>query len=138
MQQPPTLALPSPTLSPLSGTFRGFLRLLTWVLGVEHLQSVHHGASKNVSVLLAAKVEAVDLAGIPPLVEGQRGLVVLQPLGDGAVDHHLQVGRRGEEERRGDDSITDCCYSTGGEGTGEERRKQEELGVEWKRGKQRR
>lgn len=66
----------------------------TCVLGVEHLQGMHHGTGKHVGVLLAAKVEAVDLAGVAPLVEGLRGLVVLQPLGNGTVYHHLGVEQK--------------------------------------------
>lgn len=63
----------------------------TCLLGVEHLQSMHHGTGEDVGVLLAAKVQAVDLSGVSPLVEGLRGLVVLQPLGNGTVDHHLEM-----------------------------------------------
>ncbi len=70
----------------------------TCVLGVEHLKGVHHGTSKYVGVLLAAKVEAVDLPGVTPLVEGLRGLVVLQPLGNGTVYHHLETFMRRKEE----------------------------------------
>lgn len=63
---------------------------------------MHHGTGKYVGVLLAAKVEAVDLTGIAPLVEGLCGLVVLQPLGNGTVYHHLQtsVNRGGTDKRR--------------------------------------
>lgn len=63
----------------------------TCVLGVEHLQGMHHGTGKYVGILLAAEVKAVDLSGVAPLVEGQRGLVVLQPLGNGTVYHHLET-----------------------------------------------
>lgn len=52
---------------------------------------MHHGAGKDVGILLAAKVKAVDLAGVTPLVEGERRLVVLQTLWDGTVDHHLET-----------------------------------------------
>ena len=51
---------------------------------------MHHGTGEYVGVLLAAEVEAVDLSGVAPLVEGLRGLVVLQPLGNGTVYHHLE------------------------------------------------
>lgn len=69
----------------------------TSLLRVKHLQRVHHGAGEDVGVLLAAKVEAVDLTSVAPLVEGQGGLIVLQTLGDGTVDHHLEEQ---QEERR--------------------------------------
>lgn len=72
----------------------------TCVLRVEHLQGVHHGAGEYVGVLLAAEVEAVDLPGVTPLVEGLRGLVVLQPLGNGTVDHHLEASTAGKGKRR--------------------------------------
>lgn len=69
---------------------------LTCVLRVEHLQGMHHGTGEYVGILLAAKVEAVDLPGIAPLVEGLRGLVVLEPLGNGTVYYHLEKERGGE------------------------------------------
>lgn len=50
---------------------------------------MHHGTGEYVGVLLAPKVEAVDLPSVTPLVEGLRGLVILQPLGNGTVYHHL-------------------------------------------------
>ena len=56
-----------------------------------HLQRLEHGGCEHVRVVLAGEVEAVDLLVVPPLVEGGRGLVVLQPLQDGAVDHHLHT-----------------------------------------------
>lgn len=71
---------------------------LTCILSVEHLQGVHHGTGKHIRVLLAAEVKAVHLPRIAPLVEGLRGLVVFQPLGNGTVYHHL---RGTGEEREG-------------------------------------
>lgn len=62
---------------------------LTRLLRVEHLQGVHHGTGKYISVLLAAKVETVDLSGVTPLMEGLCGLVVLQPLRNRTVYDHL-------------------------------------------------
>lgn len=76
---------------------------LTCVLRIKHLQCMHHGTGKYVCILLATKVEAVDLSGITPLVEGLCGLVVLQPLGNGTVYHHLQTSvnqKREETETR--------------------------------------
>lgn len=64
---------------------------LTCILRVEHLQGVHHGTGKHISVLLAAEVKAVHLPGIAPLVEGLRSLVIFQPLGNGTVYHHLPI-----------------------------------------------
>lgn len=68
---------------------------------------MHHGTGKHVGVLLAAEVQAIDLPGVPPLVEGLRGLVVLQPLGNGTVYYHLKRSMmsgwgKGNEERGND------------------------------------
>lgn len=52
---------------------------------------MHHGAGEDIGVLLAAKVEAIDLAGVTPLVKGECSLVVLQTLWDGTVDYHLET-----------------------------------------------
>lgn len=52
---------------------------------------MHHGTCEDIGILLAAKVEAVHLSGISPLVEGLCSLIVLQPLRDGAIYHHLMV-----------------------------------------------
>ena len=59
---------------------------------------MHHGTGEYVGILLAAKVESVDLPGISPLVEGLCGLVVLEPLGNGTVYYHLEKDRKGERE----------------------------------------
>lgn len=65
---------------------------------------MHHGTGKYIGILLAAKVEAVDLSGIAPLVEGLRGLVVLEALGNGTVYHHLMTmmskREKGKEETK--------------------------------------
>ncbi len=71
-------------------------RTTTCVLGVEHLQGVHHGTGKNIGILFAAEVEAVDLPGVTPLVEGLCGLVVLQPFGNGTVYHLLDASMTSE------------------------------------------
>lgn len=86
----------SPTLP--SGATGKLIDRLTGVLGVEHLQGVHHGTGEYIGVLLAAKVEAVDLSGVTPLVEGLRGLIVLQTLGDCTVYHHLVTTTTGREK----------------------------------------
>lgn len=59
--------------------------------GIQALQGVHHAVGKLAGILFAAEVEPPDLAGIAPLVEVGRGLVVLQPLHDGTVDDHLRA-----------------------------------------------
>ena len=50
---------------------------------------MQHAVGEQGGVLLAAEVEAPHLPRVPPLVEVGRGLVVLQPLDDWTVDHHL-------------------------------------------------
>lgn len=60
---------------------------------------MHHGTGKYIGILLAAKVEAVDLSGIAPLVEGLRGLVVLEALGNGTVYHHLEKSMMSKREK---------------------------------------
>lgn len=55
------------------------------------LQGIGHADRKLRSVLLAAEVEAPDLAGITPLVEYGSGLIVLDTSNDGTVDNHLLV-----------------------------------------------
>lgn len=56
-----------------------------------HLERVHHGPGERFRVLLAGEVQAVHELGVPPLVERRRGLVVLEPLDDRAVDDDLVV-----------------------------------------------
>lgn len=65
--------------------------VLTCILGVEHLQSMHHGTGKYVGILFAAEVESVDLPGITPLVKSLRRLVVLETFGNGTIYHHLMI-----------------------------------------------
>lgn len=50
-----------------------------------------HGAGKKSSILFTAKVQPPHLFGIPPLVEGWCGLIILYPFDNGTVDHHLLV-----------------------------------------------
>lgn len=61
----------------------------TLFLTFQRLQGTGHACGELCGVLLAAKVEAPDLAGIPPLVEVGGGLVILETPDDGAVDDHL-------------------------------------------------
>lgn len=60
----------------------------------QHLQGMHHAVGKEGGVLLAAEVQPPHLPGVPPLVEVGCGLIVLQPLDDWTVDHHLGVSGR--------------------------------------------
>lgn len=76
----PTAGLRGP-LCPLLLTFQG-------------LQGTGHACGELSGVLLAAEVEAPDLAGVPPLVEVGGGLVILETPDDGAVDDHLAGGER--------------------------------------------
>lgn len=63
-------------------------------LTFQRLQGTGHACRELCGVLLAAKVEAPDLAGVPPLVEVGGGLVILETPDDGAVDDHLAGGER--------------------------------------------
>ena len=56
-----------------------------------HLERSKHGRSEYLGVVLTRKVEPVNLLLIPPLVEGLRRLVVLQPLQYGTIDHNLKL-----------------------------------------------
>lgn len=75
------------------GAGQGSLRPLS--LTFQCLQGAGHAGGKLGGVLLAAEVEAPDLAGVAPLVEVGRGLIVLETPDDGAVDDHLA----GQESR---------------------------------------
>lgn len=55
-----------------------------------HLERVHHGAREAVGVLAAREVESVHVAGVPPLVERGRRLVVLEAADDAAVYYYLE------------------------------------------------
>jgi hypothetical protein len=61
---------------------------------VQGFEGGEHGLGEPVRVLFGTEVETVDLAVVPPLVEGWRGLIILETLQDGTVDDHLQGGRR--------------------------------------------
>lgn len=51
-----------------------------------------HAIGKQSSILLAAKVEAPDLPGIPPLMEIGCSLVIFEASGDWTVYYHLKKG----------------------------------------------
>lgn len=55
---------------------------LTSFLGIHDVQGEQHGIGECGCLFLTCKVQAVDLAGISPLVEGRRCLIVLQPFHD--------------------------------------------------------
>lgn len=61
----------------------------TSILSAEDVEGKEHGVGEGGGLLLAGKVEAIDLPGVPPLVEGRGGLVVLEALHYGVVDNHL-------------------------------------------------
>lgn len=69
---------------------------LASILSAEDVEGEEHGVGEGGRLLLAGEVEAIDLPGVPPLVEGRGGLVVLEALHYGVVDHHL----RGTRKRR--------------------------------------
>lgn len=62
----------------------------TSILSAEDVEGKKHGVGEGGGLLLAGKVEAIDLPGVPPLVEGRGGLVVLEALHYGVVDNHLR------------------------------------------------
>lgn len=57
----------------------------------EYLQRMLHSVGEEHGIFLAAKVQSPHLSHVPPLVEARCGLVILQALGNRAVDHHLLV-----------------------------------------------
>jgi len=61
----------------------------TSILSAEDVEGEEHGIGEGGGLLLAGEVEAIDLPGVPPLVEGRGGLVVLEALHYGVVDDHL-------------------------------------------------
>ena len=62
---------------------------LTSILSAEDVEGKEHGVGEGGGLLLACEVEAIDLPGVPPLVEGGGGLVVLEALHYGVVYNHL-------------------------------------------------
>lgn len=61
----------------------------TSILSTEDVECKEHSVGEGGGLLLAGEVEAIDLPGVPPLVEGRRGLVVLEALHYRVVDNHL-------------------------------------------------
>lgn len=53
--------------------------LLTSFLGIHDVQGKQHGIGERGRLLLTGEVQAIDLAGVSPLVEGWCRLIVLQP-----------------------------------------------------------
>lgn len=70
------------------------MKAITSILSAEDVEGEQHGVGEGGGFLLAGKVEAVDLPGIPPLVEGWGSLVVLETLHDGVVNNHLRAAIR--------------------------------------------
>lgn len=68
--------------------------LTSTVRRTEDVEGEQHGVGEGGGLLLTGKVQPIDLAGVTPLMEGRGGLVVLQALDDGVVDHNLPWGRR--------------------------------------------
>lgn len=56
-----------------------------------HIQGMMHGPGKVLRITLTRKVESVDIFGVAPLMKCGRGLVILQSLEYGAIDHHLVI-----------------------------------------------
>lgn len=72
----------------------------TCVLAAEHVEGEQHGVGEGSGLLFTGEVESVHLPRVTPLVEGGRGLVILQTLHDGVVDDHLRSGVRGQSVLR--------------------------------------
>lgn len=64
--------------------------MLTSAVGrAEDVEGEQHGVGEGGGLLLTGEVQPVDLPSITPLMEGRGGLIVLQALHYGIVDHHL-------------------------------------------------
>lgn len=61
----------------------------TSILSTEDIEGEEHSVGEGCCLLLAGEVEAIDLPGVPPLVESWGGLVVLEALHYGVIDNHL-------------------------------------------------
>lgn len=75
---------------------------------------MHHGTCEDIGILLAAKVEAIHLSSISPLVEGLRSLIVLQPLRDGTIYHHLKDRDASESQPntwQNQQTLSGCTHS---------------------------
>ena len=81
----------------------------TSILSAEDVEGEEHGVGEGGGLLLAGEVEAIDLPGVPPLVEGRSGLVVLEALHYGVVDNHLWETREEKTERWFTERKQMCC-----------------------------
>lgn len=52
----------------------------TSILSTEDIEGKEHSVGEGGGLLLAGEVKAIDLPGVPPLVEGWGGLVVFEAL----------------------------------------------------------
>lgn len=52
---------------------------------------MEHGAGESVGVVLTGKVKSINLLVVAPLMERDRGLIVLESFKDGAIDNDLMV-----------------------------------------------
>lgn len=55
---------------------------LTSFLGIHDVEGEQHGVGERGRLLLTGEVQAIDLAGVSPLVERWCRLIVLQPFHD--------------------------------------------------------
>lgn len=58
---------------------------------VNYIECLEHRPGKGVGVVLTGEIEPVDLLIVPPLMERDRRLIVLEPLEDRAVDDDLVI-----------------------------------------------
>lgn len=67
--------------------------LLLWLSHdvTENLQGVKHGAREKIGILLRAKIQAVHLFVVAPLMKRRRCLIIFEPLKNCAVDDHFMV-----------------------------------------------
>lgn len=72
----------------------------TSILSTEDIEGKEHSIGEGGGLLLAGEVEAIDLPGVPPLVEGWCGLVVLETLHYWVVDDHLWKTRKRRMQER--------------------------------------
>lgn len=56
-----------------------------------YIECLKHRPGEGVGVVFTRKVEPVHLLVVPPLVERDRGLIVLEPFQDRAVDDDLVI-----------------------------------------------
>lgn len=58
---------------------------------INYIECLEHRPSESIGVILTGEVEPIDLFVISPLVKRYRGLIVLEPLENRAVDDNLVV-----------------------------------------------